>query len=115
MANDSAGELIWETRWPSDWPIDDDRVVATAAREPGDEAAVWALLARAAAIGILCAEEAATLDEEGRFPHEAFARIAAAGLLAAPLPRASGGLGLGCEPGRTLPLLQTLQLLGRGD
>ena len=70
---------------------------AVAEREPerGDNEAARQILARAEAISLACAEEATALDAEGRFPVEAFARIRAAGLLAAPLPRALGGHGLG--------------------
>ncbi len=37
------------------------------------------------------------------------------GLLAAPLPRALGGAGLGTEPGRHLPLLRVLAVIGGAD
>ncbi len=118
MANDVVTEMTLERLWPVPEVVGEDRAVAVVTREasdPEDHEPVRVLLARTALIAAACAEEGATLDEEGRFPHEAFGRIAEAGLLAAPLPRALGGLGLGCEPGRTLPLLQVLQWLGRGD
>jgi alkylation response protein AidB-like acyl-CoA dehydrogenase len=89
--------------------------VAEHGRETDTDVAVRELLARTGEIAKACASEAAALDEEGRFPAEAFARIGAAGLLSAPLPRALGGLGLGSEPGGTLPLLRALKMLGRGD
>jgi alkylation response protein AidB-like acyl-CoA dehydrogenase len=89
--------------------------VAEREHEVDAETTVRDLLARANEIAADCAGEAAALDEEGRFPTEAFARIRAAGLLAAPLPRTHGGLGLGSEPGGTLPLLRVLKTLGRGD
>ncbi|MFN8512128.1 MAG: acyl-CoA dehydrogenase family protein [Chloroflexia bacterium] len=89
--------------------------VAEPEHETDQDAAVRDLLASADEIAAASASEAAALDEEGRFPAAAFARIRAAGLLAAPLPRALGGLGLGSEPGCTLPLLRVLKSLGRGD
>ncbi|MDT8329816.1 acyl-CoA dehydrogenase, partial [Roseomonas gilardii] len=42
-------------------------------------------------------ERAARLDEEGGLPGEDVAVLGAAGMLAAPLPRALGGLGWGSE------------------
>lgn len=93
----------------------DRAVVAAVAPPRDDEKAVGRVVVDAEVLAGICATEAPALDEEGRFPAEAFGRIAAAGLLAAPLPRALGGLGLGSEPGRTLPLLQILKALGRGD
>lgn len=89
--------------------------VAEPDRETDLDTAVRDLLVRAEEIAAASANEAAALDEEGRFPAAAFARIRAAQLLAAPLPRALGGLGLGSEPGGTLPLLRVLKALGRGD
>lgn len=88
---------------------------ADPAEGAGDAGRLRALLAATEAIGAACAAAAARLDEAGTFPADAFARIADAGLLAATPPRALGGLGLGTEPGRTLPLLRVLKLLGRGD
>ena len=61
------------------------------------------------------AANAATIDEEGAFPEDEFRRAAAAGLLAAPLARAHGGLGLGVEPGGFGPLLNLLTRLGAGN
>lgn len=55
------------------------------------------------------------IDRDDAFPEEEFQRIAAAGLLAAPLPRALGGADLGGVPGATLPLLELLAQLGRGN
>jgi alkylation response protein AidB-like acyl-CoA dehydrogenase len=55
------------------------------------------------------------LDREGAFPEEEFRRIAEAGLLAAPLPRALGGLGFGTEAGGVLPGLQLLTRFGWGN
>lgn len=70
---------------------------------------------RAVAIAAFAADNAATLDRTGAFPAAEFARLRAAGLLAAPLPRTHGGLGLGTEPGLTAPLLRLLAHLGRGS
>ena len=83
--------------------------------QPADGEAIRHLLSQTATIAAACAAEAASLDQEGCFPAAAFARIADAALLAAPLPRALGGLGLGSEAGFTFPLLQVLKTLGRGD
>lgn len=58
---------------------------------------------------------ASTIDYEGAFPAEEFTLLAEAGLLAAPLRREFGGLGLGTEVGSTLPLLLLLKQLGRGN
>ena len=41
--------------------------------------------------------------------------MAAAGLLAAPLPPDCGGNGLGTSPGTTLPLLDVLRRVGYGN
>ncbi|MBF9223202.1 acyl-CoA dehydrogenase family protein [Hymenobacter ruricola] len=57
---------------------------------------------------------AATTDEVGAFPTQEFAWLQAAGLLTAALPVSLGGAGLG-HPEATLPLLQTLQHIGRGN
>ena len=63
-------------------------VLPGAATAPTDQQAIDRLLAQAATISAVSAAEAATLDEEGHFPAATFAHIAAAGLLAAPLPHA---------------------------
>ena len=60
--------------------------------------------------------EAASVDYETGFPVETFERIAACRLLAAPLPREYGGLGLSGEKiNSTLPLLRLLKIIGRGN
>ncbi|MEP6925238.1 MAG: acyl-CoA dehydrogenase family protein, partial [Pyrinomonadaceae bacterium] len=60
--------------------------------------------------------EASTVDYESGFPVETFQRIRDAGLLAAPLDRNHGGLGLtGANVTTTLPLLQVFKSLGRGN
>lgn len=60
-------------------------------------------------------ERAARLDGEGGLPGEDVAALGAAGLLAAPLPRALGGLGWGSEPGGTGPLMRALRRIGRAS
>lgn len=66
-------------------------------------------------IADLAQASAAAIDQHGAFPVKEFEAIATHGLLAAPLPRAYGGLGLGTEAGGTLPLLLLLKQLGRGN
>ena len=73
------------------------------------------MIARTAAIADLALANASAIDQQGAFPAEEFRLIAEAGLLAAPLPREYGGLGLGTEAGSTLPLLMLLKQLGRGN
>lgn len=58
--------------------------------------------------------QAAEADVEGGFPTQSFADLAATGLLTAVLPTAFGGAGLDA-PATTLPLLRTLQHVGRGN
>lgn len=60
-------------------------------------------------------ERAARLDGEGGLPGEDVAALGAAGLLAAPLPRALGGLGWGSESGGTAPLMRALRRIGRAS
>ncbi|PZP47115.1 MAG: acyl-CoA dehydrogenase [Azospirillum brasilense] len=60
-------------------------------------------------------ERAARLDGEGGLPGEDVAAFGAAGLLAAPLPHALGGLGWGSEPGGTGPLMRALRRIGRAS
>ena len=59
--------------------------------------------------------EAAATDSTEKFPVETFKKIAEAGLLAAPLPREFGGIGLGLENGTTLEMLRLLKHFGRGN
>ncbi|WP_226163593.1 acyl-CoA dehydrogenase family protein [Hymenobacter terricola] len=58
--------------------------------------------------------QAAETDVEGGFPTQEFGWLQAAGLLTAVLPPALGGAGLDA-PAATLPLLQVLQHVGRGN
>jgi alkylation response protein AidB-like acyl-CoA dehydrogenase len=73
------------------------------------------VIVRARAIGAACAETAAALDASGALPGRELQLLAEAGLLAAPLRRELGGLGLGTEPGGTLALLAVLREIGRGN
>lgn len=59
--------------------------------------------------------EAAATDFNEGFPTETFRKIAEAKLLAAPLPREFGGIGLGLENKTTRRMLQTLKHFGRGN
>ena len=72
------------------------------------------VLAAAADVAAFCAQNAGVLDYDDAFPEQEFRRIAEAGLLAAAVPQAHGGQGLGAAPGRTWPGLRLLSLLGRG-
>jgi alkylation response protein AidB-like acyl-CoA dehydrogenase len=72
-------------------------------------------LTSAAEIAKYAAENAASIDCLGAFPVAEFQRIAADGLLAAPLMRSLGGLGLGIEADVTDELLQVLKLMGFGN
>ncbi|HKM62939.1 MAG TPA: acyl-CoA dehydrogenase family protein [Acidisphaera sp.] len=58
---------------------------------------------------------AEVLDCDGAFPHADLNALRDAGALAAPLPRAQGGLGLGTEAGRSPELARLLGLIGRGS
>lgn len=92
-------------------PVSHDLLPPTEAEGDTAEAAI----ARAATIADFAATNALALDRAGAFPAEEFARIAAAGLLAVPLPRGQGGLGLGTERGGTAPLMRLLAEMGRGS
>ena len=72
-------------------------------------------LGAAARIAQFCSENAASLDYDDAFPAEEFQRLAEAGLLAAPLPKAHGGLGLCTEAGGMRAGLQLLARLGWGS
>ncbi len=72
-------------------------------------------MARATAIADFCAANAADLDRDGAFPSQEFKLLTEAGLLTVALGYEAGGLGLGIEPGSTLPLLLLLKQLGRGN
>jgi alkylation response protein AidB-like acyl-CoA dehydrogenase len=61
------------------------------------------------------AARAAALDADGAFPAEDIEALGAAGLLAAPLPVALGGAGLGTEPEGAAALARVLRLVGRAS
>jgi alkylation response protein AidB-like acyl-CoA dehydrogenase len=73
------------------------------------------VLARAADISDYAAAHASKIDQAGAFPVEEFQQIAIAGLLATPLERSLGGLGLGIEARMTNDLLKLLKIIGRGN
>ena len=68
-------------------------------------------------VSAFCGHNAAAVDHDGGFPVEEFALIGRTGLLAAPLRRELGGLGLGIDgrAGSALTLLRVLKKLGRGN
>ncbi len=71
--------------------------------------------AYASEIADYCAANAAAIDCYGAFPAREFERIAAAGLLAAPLMPELGGLGLGIDASLTHEMLLLLKKLGWGN
>lgn len=73
-----------------------------------------AVVSRAASVADWCAARAADIDEAGIFPKAEFTRIAAYGLLSAPLARELGGLRL-VTAGAIGTLLAVLRELGRGN
>lgn len=94
---------------PADQPI----AAPTEAPAPASPTPASAVAAAAQLAPRLLAQAAAT-DEVGGFPTQEMAWLRAAGLLTAALPTSLGGAGLG-EPGATLPLLQALYHIGRGN
>ncbi|GAP98765.1 acyl-CoA dehydrogenase/oxidase domain protein [Leptolyngbya sp. NIES-2104] len=72
-------------------------------------------LFHAAEISKFASHNAAKIDHVGAFPAEEFKQIAATGLLAVPLDRALGGLGLGIDANTTDELLKLLKIIGRGN
>lgn len=58
---------------------------------------------------------AARIDRDGGLPTASIARLRDLGVLAAPLPRAHGGQGLGTEPHGALGLMALLRSIGRAD
>ena len=71
-------------------------------------------VAAAARLASRLLAQAALTDEVGGFPTQEMQWLREAGLLTAALPVALGGAGLG-EPAATLPLLQLLYHIGRGN
>jgi alkylation response protein AidB-like acyl-CoA dehydrogenase len=67
---------------------------------------------RLAAALAFCREHAEAADREGTCPEAELAMLAAAGVLAAPLPERGGGRGLGTEAGRSGLLLDLLEQVG---
>ncbi len=63
----------------------------------------------------LLRDEAAVCDAAPAFPARSIAVLRSAGALAAPMPQANGGLGLGTEPGGVAGLVAVLGALGRGS
>ena len=61
------------------------------------------------------ADDLATRPISNSAPIAELAELGNLGLLAAPLPRIHGGLGLGTEPGQHLTLLRVLALIGGAD
>jgi alkylation response protein AidB-like acyl-CoA dehydrogenase len=70
---------------------------------------------RVARLADYCALNAASVDRTGAFPVQEFEMIRDLGLLAAPLRRSLGGLGLGIDSSTTYELLLLLKHLGRGN
>jgi alkylation response protein AidB-like acyl-CoA dehydrogenase len=70
--------------------------------------------AAAARLALRLFAQAAETDVEGGFPQQEFDWLQAAGLLTVALPATLGGAGLDA-PTATLPLLRTLQHIGRGN
>ncbi len=73
------------------------------------------MLSAARTIAQLSAERGAELDRPTAFPDKEFRQIAAAGLLAAPLPVAVGGVGLATTSEGILAGLDVLRWLGAGS
>ncbi len=73
------------------------------------------LLMRVARLADYCALNAAAVDKTGAFPAQEFEMIQDLGLLAAPLRRELGGIGLGIDSASIYELLLLLKHLGRGN
>jgi alkylation response protein AidB-like acyl-CoA dehydrogenase len=78
-------------------------------------AALDAILEDAARIADACAAMAASSDDPGTFPADEMQLLRGAGLLAAPLAREHGGIGLDGAPDTLLTLLRLLCEIGRGN
>ena len=72
-------------------------------------------LRRADRLADCFAAHAGAIDFDGAFPADEFRQLHEAGLLAAPLLPALGGVGLGSRPGTTPDLLTLLRHVGRGN
>jgi len=73
------------------------------------------LLAGMAALVTPMQSRALAHDRDASFPAEDIAALRALGALAAPVPVALGGLGMGTEPAGALAIMSALRLLGRGN
>lgn len=71
-------------------------------------------VAAATRIAVAATRGAAALDHDGSFPDDDMRGLAHEGLLAAPVPVAHGGKGLGDEPGAR-DLCDVLRIVGRGS
>ena len=74
-----------------------------------------ALPARVAALAATTRGNADRLDPDGGFPADDLAALRALGVLAAPLPRDAGGMGLGTSPDGAAGCAALLMALGRGS
>ncbi|MET0532333.1 MAG: acyl-CoA dehydrogenase family protein [Microvirga sp.] len=72
-------------------------------------------VAAAIAVAEGAAGHAASLDHDGAFPADDIAALRAHGLLAAPVPVAFGGTGLGTSPEGALPMLQVFRRIGHAS
>lgn len=88
--------------------------VTATIRTTGAEQRREALLTRLTAEVPRMRQRAVTLDHDGGFPTDDIALLRAAGALAAPLPCALGGTGMGTEPEGSTALMQALRLIGEG-
>ncbi len=85
---------------------------ATTADQLPGRAPFWSAVEQ---VVVFCRANAAAIDFEGAFPEEEFRRIAAAGLLSAPVGVEFGGAGYGVTPGSGWGLLHLLRRLGYGN
>lgn len=85
------------------------------AGQDASEAAALRTAASAREVAAAAFERAALLDHDAAFPDIEVEHLRASRLLAAPLPEASGGAGLGTEPGKALLLLDVLRAIGVGS
>lgn len=89
--------------------------MSVALRHPSPPQGRDALLARLRSLVPAIAARAAALDEDGAFPAEDVAALAAEGLLQSPLPRGGGGEDWGTAPEGAAPLSVALRLIGRAS
>ncbi len=72
-------------------------------------------IAAAAVVAEGAAARAGALDHDGAFPSDDIAALRAGGLLAAPVPAALGGVGLGTSLEGALPMLQVFRRIGHAS